>query len=57
MRKLFKNKEKKNLPCSVVPTLHQDCPWTHHLECGGCDGGDSVGAAMDEGKKRSVSPF
>ena len=45
------------LPCPVVPTFHQNCPWTHHLECGGCDGGDSVGAVMDEGKKRNVSPF
>jgi len=57
MRRLFKNKEKKSLPCSVVPTLHQDSPWTHHLECGGCGGGGVVGAVMDEGKKRNLSLF
>ena len=21
------------LPCPVVPTFHQNCPWTHNVEC------------------------
>lgn len=21
------------LPCPVVPTFHQNCPWAHNLEC------------------------
>ena len=29
-------------PCVAVSTLHQDCPWAHPMERGGCDCGNFI---------------